>query len=181
MGKILYVRVLRKDLQNPSKPKKTYAQSQSRAEMDINEIAAHMVGHGSSFSRGTIAAVLSDVVDHVRELIQDGNIVRLGDLGTFNVTLESTGVVESQMDMKTGKKPVFTAKNITAVNCRFTPGKYLENLIEGVEFEETMSRQTQSIDLATKSQMMADGTWGGDKGINNMYQAAVDKTKPAGD
>lgn len=162
MGKILYVKKVQKNPINRTAPAKTYAQSQARAEMDIDQVAKHMSEHGSSFSRGTISAITKDLVDCVAELIKDGYIIRLGDLGTFNVTLRSKGVCESIVDNLTGEKPVFTAADIKGVNCRFTPGKALSNLIENVEFEETTTLDFKAKALKEKKQQIADGTYVGD-------------------
>lgn len=164
MGVINFVKVLLKNPNNPQSPKKTYAQAQSRGEYDIDKLAKHMADHGSPYSRGTIQAITTDLVDCVRELICDGNIVRLGELGTFNVTLISQGICESMIDRQTGLKPVFTAQNITDVKARFTPGKYLTNMREGCEFNEVQSKKLAGESLAEKHKQIADGTWKGDKG-----------------
>ena len=156
---INYIRVLKKNLQNLEAPKKTYAMAQSRGNMDIVALAKHMSSHGSPYSRGVIAGVLEDFVDCVRELTLDGWIIDLGTLGTFNVSLQSVGVCESEVDEDTGEKPVFTQANIKAVNCRFTPGPGLRNLIEDAQFHEVEARKTLSESLKKKAQAIEAGTW----------------------
>ena len=164
MGQILYVKVLKRNLQNLEQPDKTYAQSQARNEYDINALAKHMTEHGSTFSRGTLAAVITDMVDCVKELITDGNIVRLGDLGTFNVSLSSNGVCESVVDDITGVKPVFTAADITDVRLRFTPGKYFEKMIDNCTFQETETHEARQARLKEKQTMRAEGSTDGGGG-----------------
>ena len=155
---INYVRVLRKNLQNLEAPKKTYAVAQSRDEMDIQALAKHMAEHQSPFSQGVIAGVLTDFASHVAELILDGHIINPG-FGTFNVALKSIGVCESEVDEDTGEKPVFTQANIKAVNCRFTPGPGLRNLIADAQFHEVEARKTLSESLKKKAQAIEAGTW----------------------
>ena len=144
MGQILFSKTTRKNLQDPTEPEKTYPTAQSRGRIDINALAKHMATHGSSFSRGTIKAVLEDATDHVTELICDGNIVDLGILGTFNVKLVSNGVAESVADPKTKIKPVFSAADIDAVELRFTPGKAFKEMLSECEFTEVPPLKKQA-------------------------------------
>lgn len=156
---INYVRVLKKNLQNLEAPKKTFAQAQSRGNMDIDDLSAHMSKHNSIFSRGVIKGVLEDFVDCTRELILDGWIVDLGTLGTFNVVLQSVGVCESEVDEDTGEKPSFTHNNIKAVNCRYTPGPGFRNMISDAQFHEVDSLKTVRESLGKKAKALEDGTW----------------------
>ena len=156
---INFVKVLRKNLVNLDAPSKTYAVSQSRGTMDMDALSAHMANHNTPFSRGAIKGVLEDFVDCVRELILDGWIIDMGNLGTFNVVLESNGVCESVADEDTGEKPVFTYANIKAVNCLYTPGKSFENMIEDAQFHEVQARVAQSKALQNKAKALADGTY----------------------
>ena len=127
--------------------------------VDLDGLVAHMASHNTPYSRGVIKGVLDDFVDCVRELTLDGWIIDLGTLGTFNVSLQSIGVCESEVDEDTGEKPVFTQANIKAVNCRFTPGPGLRNLIADAQFHEVEARKTLSESLKKKAQAIEAGTW----------------------
>ena len=159
MGQINYTKVTHVNLQNLEQPEKTYAQAQSRMTLDIEQLAAHMAKHNTPFTKGTIKGILTDAVECIRELILDGNIVNLGELGTLNVVLQSNGVCESVVDEITGEKPVFTAADITAVNLRFTPGIAFKNMISEVTFNEVESTKKQAEHLKVKKQALAAGTW----------------------
>lgn len=159
MGQIKFCKVPRKNLQNPEGPQKTYAVSQSRGVIDIAKLAKHMASHNSLFSQGTIMGILTDEVACIRELLCDGWIVKLGDLGTFNVNLKSNGVMESVPDEQTGKKPVFTAKDITGVNVTYKAGDGFEEMISDCEFVEVESSTYQQEHLNEKKKAIADGTW----------------------
>ncbi|MBQ0019958.1 MAG: HU family DNA-binding protein [Bacteroidales bacterium] len=164
MGMIQYVKVTRKNLQDPTEPEKTYATSQSRGRIGINALAKHMSLHGSPFSRGTIKAVLEDVVDHVTELICDGNIVDLGILGTFNVKLISNGVAESVADPKTKIKPVFSAADIDAVELRFTPGEAFKEMLSECEFTEVppLKKQAEAMKIEAEKRKESGSDGDGD-------------------
>ena len=131
-----------------------------------------MAQHNTPFTRGTIKGIIEDFIDCVRELILDGWIVDLGNMGTFNVALKSQGVCESVIDEDTKKKPVFSASDITAVNCLYVPGPAFENMIDDVTFNEVETLEKQAAHIKAKKQAMADGTWdpkaenGGNGGTN---------------
>lgn len=143
MGMINYVKVPHVNLQDRDLPDKTYALSQSRGKMNVDELADHMSKHNTPFSKGVIKGILEDFINCTRELITDGWIVDLGGMGTFNVVLKSKGVCESLVDEETGKKPVFSASDITAVNCKYTPGSAFANMIDDCTFHEVVSRAKQ--------------------------------------
>lgn len=156
---INFVRVLKTNLQEKEAPKKTYAQAQSRTSIDVMGLAKHMAKHNSSFSRGTIAGIINDAVDHIRELLLDGFIVHLGELGTFNITLESNGVCESVPDEETGEKPVFTAANIKAVNTKWIPGTAFADMIRDAEFHEVAATNDTTENLVVKRKLIAAGLY----------------------
>ncbi|MCQ2222150.1 MAG: hypothetical protein MJZ35_00005 [Bacteroidaceae bacterium] len=138
---------------------KTYAQAQSRGRMTVDGLAKHMAQHNTPLSRGTIKAVLEDFIDCTRELILDGWIVDLGNMGTFNVSLKSTGVCESKVDEDTGEKPVFTTSAIKEVNCWYTPGPAFENMIADAEFTEVDTRENQRKGITDKNDKIVAGTY----------------------
>ena len=138
---------------------KTYALAQSRGRMNVDDLAKHMSQHNTPLSRGTIKAVLEDFIDCTRELILDGWIVDLGNMGTFNVTLKSTGVCESKVDEDTGEKPVFTTSSIKEVNCLYTPGPAFDNMIADAHFTEVETRENQRKQLEDKKDKIAAGTY----------------------
>lgn len=58
---------------------------------DLPKLAAHMASHNTSFSRGQILAILTDIVKCIRELLIDSKKVRLDNLGIFHVSIRSKG------------------------------------------------------------------------------------------
>lgn len=158
MGVINYSKILRKNLQALDAPEKTYAVAQSRGRMDTDALAKHMSDHNSPYSRGLIKGVLDDFVDCVRELITDGWIIDLGLVGTFGVKVKSRGVSESEVDEKTGLKPVFSAADITSVFCHFVPGIGLKNLRQSVTLHEVLTREEQKKAIKAKAAGIAEGS-----------------------
>ncbi len=70
---------------------KWYVRAVQDRTVEFGDLVSHISEHGSPYSRGVIAGVLTDMLDCVQELILDGKSVRLGDLGLFSVGLTSGG------------------------------------------------------------------------------------------
>ena len=157
MGILNYSKILRKNLQALDAPEKTYAIAQSRGRLDLSDLAKHMSEHNSPFSAGVTKGVLTDMTTCVAELVCDGWIVDLGSLGTLSLTIKSRGVSESEVDEKTGLKPVFSAADITAVNPKFVPGSDLQNLRKKVTLHEVLTRREQAEAKKTKDKAYAEG------------------------
>ena len=70
-----------------------YATVVTDREMNFEEFVDHISSHNSPYSRGTVHGVMMDMLDCLKELILDGNSVRLGDLGLFSIGMSSRGEV----------------------------------------------------------------------------------------
>ncbi|MBR1712500.1 MAG: HU family DNA-binding protein [Alloprevotella sp.] len=74
----------------------------------------------STVTEHDVKAVLSAMQRHLWNNLREGRSVRLGDLGSFHITLNSTGAEQPED---------FTVKNIKKVRVRFRPSaKFLYNL-----------------------------------------------------
>ena len=70
---------------------KFYGRVTYKEMYDLPKLAAHMASHNTSFSRGQILAILTDIVKCMRELLIDSKKVRLDNLGIFHVSIRSNG------------------------------------------------------------------------------------------
>lgn len=66
-----------------------YAHMNLDGTMDLDELAAHMSDHGTPYSKGVICGVLNDMVGCIKELVLEGNAVKLDNLAIFSVGIES--------------------------------------------------------------------------------------------
>ncbi len=105
---------------------KFYASAVSTGDADIRDLT-HKIEKISTMSGGDIRGVLYSLVDVIRDELADGNIVRLGELGYFRVSLSSEGH-EAAEDVN--------ADSITDTRILFTPGPMLDNMLENLEFEK---------------------------------------------
>lgn len=107
--------ITRTYVNNNSKSKaygKTYGRIVHTETLSTDDFARHISEHGSPFDRATVAGVLMAACDCLVELTFDSKKVRLGDLGTFYMSAESTGEEDPED---------FNANNISRIHLRFLP------------------------------------------------------------
>lgn len=109
---------------------KTYGRIVHTETLTTNEFANHISDHGSPFDRATIIGVLTAACDCLVELCLDSKKVRLGDLGTFYLSAESTG--EDQASD-------YSADNIVKVHLRFLPNKSKSYPLDSVSMRKKAS------------------------------------------
>lgn len=119
-------------------PMKAYAKNQVNEIWPLEKFSKHIADHNGVYSRGTVKGVISDMCECLVEQLLNGNKIRLGELGTFSISLSSEGA-------ETCEK--FTAKNIKAVNILFSPGDDFNNLIDRADFNPVASRVAQAATL----------------------------------
>ena len=71
---------------------KTYARVNYKESMSISDMARHMSEHNTAFSEGLILGVLTDFVKCVREMVLNGNTVKIANLAIFKATVEANGL-----------------------------------------------------------------------------------------
>ena len=71
---------------------KLYARVSYKQTMDLHDMAEHMAEHNTAFSEGLIVGVLTDFVKCVREMVLNGNTVKVGNLAIFKATVESNAL-----------------------------------------------------------------------------------------
>src|SRR5215510_4999 len=116
----------RKDPRDQNSQPKYYATVKSSGRSDTNVIAKS-INSMSTVSSVDTAAVLEAFLNVVPEKLAEGNIVELGDFGTFRVSVSSEG--QQQADD-------LTSRHITGVRVLFTPGKRFKQLLNTTEFEK---------------------------------------------
>lgn len=143
----------------PELPEKAYAKNQVFEVWTLEKFSNHIAEHNGVFTRGTVRGVLADMCKCLVEQLLNGNKIQLGELGTFGISISCEGAESIE---------AFTAKNIKAVNIRFTPGEDFENLIERATFNPVSSRIGQAATLKAE------------KTGNNTVDLAAAKNKGAG-
>ena len=107
-------------------PPKYYAQAQVRGDVSIREMAERIQAT-CTVHKTDVYAVLVALEDVVKEAIQNGEIVRLGELCTLQVSLSGKGTLtEKEYDDSLIKK----AKII------FRPGTILAGALESLKYSK---------------------------------------------
>lgn len=106
--------------------KKWYANAVTTAKVGQKEIAK-TIASKSSLTMGDVANVIQNLLEELpRELVK-GNSVKLGDFGSFRISISSEGT-ENEKD--------FNASMIKDVRIIFTPGAEIKKAIEDISFEK---------------------------------------------
>jgi predicted histone-like DNA-binding protein len=116
----------RKDPRDLTAQPKYYVRVKSSGRADTHAIA-RTINSMSTVSSVDTAAVLEAFLNVVPEKLVEGNIVELGDFGTFRVSVSSEGQEQAE---------AVSARNITDVRVIFTPGKRFVQLLNTAEFQK---------------------------------------------
>jgi len=106
--------------------KKYYATSVADGEKDLEQLTK-MIEKISTVSGADIRGVLYSLVDVMTDNLADGEIVRLGDLGSLRMSISSEGC-QQEKDV--------TASSIKSNKVIFTPGKKIKDMIKTVSYEK---------------------------------------------
>lgn len=123
--------------QNKEEDSKFYASPQVSETISLDSFCRHISEHNSKYNRADIMAVLTQSVDCLREMLLDGKKVLLGDLGAFNIGLNSKGALTAEMF-----NPSIHIKN---VHVNWTPGKSFDDLKESVTWNLVANRKAQKL------------------------------------
>ena len=105
-------------------PPKYYAQAQARGDLNIREMAER-IQSTCTVTKADVYAVLISLEDEVKEAIQNGEIVRLGELCTLQVGLSSKGTLTEKE---------YEDTNIKKARINFRPGPVLAGALETLKF-----------------------------------------------
>ncbi len=124
---IKYKTVARKNPREQQLPAKFYANAVSVSKINLKTLAK-TISKRTSLDHVDAEAVVSATVDIILEELADGNMVQLGDLGSFSVSLSSTGA-------ETEDK--FSAASIEKARIIYRPGAELKNMLKTLKYEKT--------------------------------------------
>ncbi len=115
---------------NPAKkeePKKFYAQAKSRGELTFKQLAKEISDGSTTVSDSDVLAVLNDLTKILRRHLSNGEIVRFGDFGSFQITLTSEGAETEQR---------FSHSLIKNPKVTFRPGADLKEMLATLQYEK---------------------------------------------
>lgn len=123
---LTYSVVERKDPQNPDVEGRYYAQAQARGEAGIRELSQR-IQQMCTVTRADVMAVLIALEDVVSDSLSNGEIVRLGELGSLQVSLSGEGATTKD-DYHDGL--------IQKAKILFRSGRTLSNMLTSLRYEK---------------------------------------------
>jgi predicted histone-like DNA-binding protein len=123
---IKFKTVTRKNPRDLTAPAKYYPSSITGTTLDLNELA-DLVGDGSTVRRNDVYAVLIGLVDVAKKQLELGNMVRLGDLGSFSINVSGTGKDTAEE---------VTATSIEKGKIIFRPSSNLKKMLKTLNYEK---------------------------------------------
>ncbi len=116
----------RANLQDPLEPRKYYAYVQNQGVVNLRQIAKR-ISRESTISMMDTLAVLEGFLQTIPDLLLEGKIVKLAELGTFRSTISSEGVDNADD---------FNVTNIKRLNLIFRPGSEFRDQLNTVKFKK---------------------------------------------
>ena len=123
---INYSLTQRVNLKDATAPRKFYAIAKSSGEESVRQLATE-ISKRSGLSSSEVFAVIEAFIDLVPERIAEGRIVRLGEFGSFYITLSSEGAETAE---------AFNASMIKGNSLKFRPGKIIQKVLDTIEYSK---------------------------------------------
>jgi predicted histone-like DNA-binding protein len=121
-----YKSVPKKNPGNQAAPAKYYAQVVSSGEMTLRDLAKQ-ISLISTVSTADTMAVLENLLTVIPMAMADGKIVRLGEFGSYNLTVKSDG---------TATEAELSVNQIKKRSVKFRAGKIFMKAINDIEFKK---------------------------------------------
>jgi len=106
--------------------KKFYANVAGNGELSLERLTKR-IAQSSTVGGADIRAVLYSMVEVMQDALEEGTIVRLGDLGSLRIGISSNGEIEQE---KVSSHSIKGAKTI------FTPGPELKKMLKNLHYEK---------------------------------------------
>ena len=121
---------------NPSEkdlPPRYDAQAQARGDVSVREMAER-IQTSCTVHKSDVYAVLIALEDVIAEALQNGEIVRLGELCTLQVSLSGKGAISAEE---------YEQSLIKRAKVIFRPGKVLANALSSLSFTKVDVKYTK--------------------------------------
>ncbi len=122
-----YVIVPKTNPQDRKAAPKFYAQAKGRGELTFRKLSKEIAEGSTTVSDTDVLAVLNDLVKVLRRHLENGEIVRFGDFGSFQIGISSEGA-------ETAEK--FHSSLIKNPKVTFRPGVDLKEMLATLKYEK---------------------------------------------
>ena len=150
MGEIQIQKIQRtvqvKDGDNKRKKvQKTYGKIIYRKTLSLDDMAEHIMKHGSVYTEDVVIGVITKLKSCMQEMLADGHKVKLDGIGTLYPTLTSEGVEDA--------KDYSPSENVTRVGIAFLADQSRKSMYKARYMRDTVNLSTKLYsELATSPQ-----------------------------
>lgn len=123
---VSYSVVPRKNPQEPEAGVRFYAQAQASGDVTVREMSER-IRRTCTVTRADVAAVLTALEDVIVEALSAGEIVRLADLGTFQIGVSGKGA---------DSEDKYDVSMINKARINFRPGLALSGMLTALSFSK---------------------------------------------
>ena len=160
MGEIQIQKIQRtvqvKDGDNKRKKvQKTYGKMIYRKTLSLDDMAEHIMKHGSVYTEDVVIGVITKLKSCMQEMLADGHKVKLDGIGTLYPTLTSEGVEDA--------KDYSPSENVTRVGIAFLADQSRKSMYKARYMRDT-------VNLSTKLYSELTGEESGGSGNENQNQ-----------
>ncbi|QIU95251.1 HU family DNA-binding protein [Bacteroides faecium] len=127
---VSYSVVPRKNPAKKDEAAKYYAQAQAAGELDFEELCEAITSR-STCTETDVRASISGILYEAKRSLKAGRIVRLGDLGSLQIGLNSEGATSVKE---------FSSSMIKGAHIIFRPGKTLAELLKILSYQQVSTR-----------------------------------------
>ena len=113
---------------------KYYGQVQASGDISLREMAER-IQQSCTVHKSDVFAVLVALEDVITDALKSGEIVRLGDLGTFQISISSKGAVTEED---------YSDALIKKIRIIFRPGLALAGALSGLTFQKVAVKYSKT-------------------------------------
>ena len=169
MGEIQIQKIQRtvqvKDGDNKRKKvQKTYGKIIYRKTVNLDDMAEHIMKHGSVYTEDVVIGVITKLKSCMQEMLADGHKVKLDGIGTLYPTLTSEGVEDA--------KDYSPSENVTRVGIAFLADQSRKSMYKARYMRDTVNLSTKLYsELTTSPQPSPSGEGASQTGGENGNQS----------
>jgi predicted histone-like DNA-binding protein len=154
MGEIQIQKVQRtvqvKDADNTRKKvQKTYGKIIYRKTLTLDDMAEHIMKHGSVYTEDVVIGVITKMKNCMQEMLADGHKVKLDGIGTLYPTLTSAGVDNA--------KDFSATENVTRIGIAFLADQSRRSMYKARSMREAVSLSTSVYSELTGEETAENG------------------------
>ena len=178
MGEIQIQKIQRivqvKDGDNKRKKvQKTYGKIIYRKTLSLDDMAEHIMKHGSVYTEDVVIGVITKLKSCMQEMLADGHKVKLDGIGTLYPTLTSEGVEDA--------KDYSPSENVTRVGIAFLADQSRKSMYKARYMRDTVNLSTKLYsELTTSPQPSPNGEGAGQTGGENGNQGNENQNQGGG-